>query len=84
MSEEKKNNTANTDEKEDMKIEWFGIDGLLCLSFVLESCFIGYGMTHDVDIILGRIVPYSAMAITLAIFLKYISQVFIFSRKVKK
>ena len=78
MSENK--NTSN----DDLKISWFGIDGFLCLCFVLESIFIGYCMIHDVDIVLGKVLPYSATIITLWIFLKYISQVISFSKGTRK
>ncbi len=41
-------------------------------------------MMHDVDIVLGRLLPYSAMLVTLWIFLKYAGQVFAFSRAAGK
>ncbi len=65
---------------DDLTISWFGLDGALCACFVLESCFIGYCMIHDVDIVLGRLLPYSAMAITAWVFCKYIGQVIHFAR----
>lgn len=77
-------NNTNNKKENDLKISWFGIDGFLCLCFVLESIFIGYCMIHDVDIVLGRLLPYSATLITLWIFLKYIGQVIAFSKSTKQ
>ena len=38
-------------------------------------------MIHDVDWVLGRLLPYSAMLVTAWVFFKYIGQVLYFSRK---
>lgn len=67
-------------DKDDLTIKWFGLDGLLCLCFIAESVFIGWCMINNVDVVLGRILPYSAMVVTLWIFSKYISQVLAFSK----
>lgn len=75
---------ANNGKNNELKISWMGIDGALCLCFALEAVFIGYCMIHDVDIVLGRLLPYSAMIVTLWIFLKYVGQVFAFSRAARK
>ena len=75
------NKNVNND---DLKISWLGIDGLLCVCFVLESIFIGYCMIHNVDFVLGKVLPYAATLITLWIFLKYISQVIAFSKGTRK
>ena len=56
---------ANNEKNNELKISWIGIDGALCLCFALEAVFIGYCMMHDVDIVLGRLLPYSAMLVTL-------------------
>ncbi|MDY2985318.1 hypothetical protein [Synergistes jonesii] len=77
-------NKTERDLKEDLRIEWAGIDGALCLCFIAESIFIGWCMIHDVDIVLGRLLPYGAMLVTLWIFLKYVGQVFAFSKLSKK
>ena len=77
MSENK--NTNN----DDLKIAWFGVDGLLCLCFVLESIFFGYCMINNVDFVIGKVLPYSASIITLWIFLKYIVQVVSFSKSTR-
>jgi len=71
-------------EKEDMRIEWFGIDGALCLCFVLESIILGFCMINNVDFVIGKILPYGATLVTFWIFLKYITQVLSFSRDVRK
>ena len=72
------------DQKDDQKIEWFGIDGALCLTFVIEAIIIGYCMIHDVDLVIGKIVPYGVTLVTFLIFMKYVTQVLSFSRGVKK
>ncbi len=77
-------NNKNARNLDDLKIYWFGIDGLLCLCFVVEAIFIGYSMMHDVDWVLGRLLPYSAMIITALVFFKYIGQVIYFAVKTKK
>lgn len=71
-------------EKEDMRIEWFGLDGALCLCFVFESVFFGYCMIHNVDFVIGKVLPYGAALVTLWIFLKYITQVLSFSHGARK
>ena len=57
---------------------------MLCLLFIFEAVFIGWSMIHDVDIVLGRLLPYSAMLVTAWVFLKYIFQVISFSRGTRK
>ena len=76
--------SSETKNMDDLKVYWFGIDGLLCLCFVLEAIFIGYSMMHNVDWVLGRLLPYSAMLVTALVFFKYIGQVIYFSRKNKR
>jgi hypothetical protein len=62
------------------RIEWFGIDGLLCAIYVIEACFIGYCIIHNADFVVGRFVPYSVSLVTTLIFLKYLYEVFSFAR----
>jgi hypothetical protein len=61
------------------KIEWWGLDGFICAFYVIEAIFIGYCFTHDVDIVIGKIIPYFVSIVTTLIFLKYIFQVLSFS-----
>lgn len=75
------NKKINQKDLEDLRVSWIGLDGLLCLCFVFEAIFIGYSMIHDVDWVLGRLLPYSAMLVTAWVFFKYIGQVLYFSRK---
>ena len=77
-------NINSTEDKSDLKISWIGIDGLLCICFVVESVVIGYSMINDVDIVLCRLIPYAAMLVNTLIFLKYIVQVISFSIKAGK
>ena len=78
------NNETKNETNDGLKISWFGIDGMLCLLFIFEAVFICWSMIHDVDIVLGRLLPYSAMLVTAWVFLKYIFQVISFSRGTRK
>jgi hypothetical protein len=73
-------NETNAANNAEDRIEWFGIDGLLCALYVIEACFIGYCIIHNVDAVVGRFVPYSVSAVTALVFLKYLYEVFTFSR----
>ncbi|MDR3353509.1 MAG: hypothetical protein LBO21_00565 [Synergistaceae bacterium] len=77
------NETKAANNAED-RIEWFGIDGLLCAIYVIEAFFIGYCIIHNVDIVVGRIVPYAVSLVTALVFLKYLREVFSFSRSKEK
>ncbi|MDR2945822.1 MAG: hypothetical protein LBV79_03645 [Candidatus Adiutrix sp.] len=70
--------------KQDLKVEWFGVDGALVLLYVLLACFYGYGMLNRVDVIIGYFAPGVAILITSAVFLKYCTEVFPFATKKKK
>ncbi|UQZ90245.1 hypothetical protein C4J81_13965 [Deltaproteobacteria bacterium Smac51] len=70
--------------KEEIKVEWFGVDGALILLYVALACFYGYGMLNRVDFIIGYFAPGVAITITSAVFLKYCTEVFAFATKRKK
>ena len=70
--------------KEDIKVEWIGVDGALVLLYILLACFYGYGMINRVDVIIGYIAPGVAITITTGVFLKYCTEVFAFATKKKK
>lgn len=65
------------------KVEWLGIDGALCLIFALVAIGIGYCLIHNVDIVIGTIVPWGVTLVTGAIFVKYLSEVLFFARGTK-
>ena len=71
-------------EIDENKIEWLGLDGLLVMLFPIMSFIIGYCLINNVDIIIGKIIPYIVTGSTTLIFLKYITQVIHFSKKVKE
>ena len=73
-------NETNAARNDEDRIEWFGIDGLLCLIYVIEACFIGYCMINNVDIVVGHLVPYLVSLVTALVFLKYLYEVFTFSQ----
>lgn len=78
------NNEMKNEINDDLRISWFGMDGMFCLAYIVEAVLIGWSMIHDVDIVLGRLLPYSAMLVTAWVFLKYIFQVISFSRGTRK
>lgn len=74
MQETKKDN-----EKDELKVEWLGIDGALVLLFIVLACVYGYGMLHSIDFIIGIMAPGIAIIITVGVFLKYCTEVFSFA-----
>ncbi|GHT00823.1 hypothetical protein AGMMS50276_27600 [Synergistales bacterium] len=74
MSEEVK-----TAKREDDKIEWFGMDGFLCAFYVIEAIVMGYCFINNVDVVIGKVVPYLVTIVTTLIFLKYLFEVFSFA-----
>lgn len=79
---EKKEETYRR-QHEDLKIHWFGIDGLLCLIYIAEAVVFGWAMVNNNDFIIGKFVPYTVAVVTTAVFLKYITQVLGFAVKNK-
>ncbi|MDR3254655.1 MAG: hypothetical protein LBT31_03735 [Synergistaceae bacterium] len=66
------------------KIEWMGIDGFLCFLFVFLSAFIGYCLINNVDVVIGKVIPYGIALATTAIFIKYLTEVIGFSKGTMK
>ncbi len=75
------NKQTESSKKEELKIDWFGLDGLLCLIYLAEALLFAYAMINNNDFIVGKLVPYSVAAVTTAVFVKYLYQVFSFARK---
>lgn len=78
------NNEKNQDferKNDETKVEWFGIDGLLCLVYLIEAVVFAWAMINNNDFIIGVLVPYGVAAVTTVVFVKYLYQVFSFSRK---
>lgn len=61
------------------KIEWFGVDGALVLLYIVLACIYGYGIINSIDFIIGIMAPGIAICITVAVFLKYCTEVFSFA-----
>ena len=77
MDNEKKNVPEEKPQYE--KVEWFGVDGALVLLFIVLACIYGYGMLNGVDFIIGIMAPGVAIVFTVAIFLKYCTEVVSFA-----
>lgn len=75
---------ANKQTQEDLAVEWFGIDGLLVLLFIVLSYVYGYGMVNKVDFIIGMMAPGVAILITTSVFIRYCTEVFSFASGKKK
>ena len=74
MQEPKKEN-----EKDELKVEWLGVDGALVLLFIVLACIYGYGMLNSIDFIIGIMAPGIAITITVGVFLYYCTEVFSFA-----
>lgn len=66
------------------KVEWFGLDGLLCLLYAVLSGVYTFGILNRVDFIIGIMAPATAVIITVSVFLRYCFEVGSFAKKVKK
>lgn len=69
--------------KREVRVEWFGFDGAACLVYALLALLIGYGMINRVDWIIGGFVPAFCSIATTGIFVRYLFEVFVFTRKKK-
>lgn len=70
----------NKKEKNELKVEWIGIDGALVLLYIVLAIVYGYGIINRIDFIVGIIAPGIAISITTGAFIKYCTEVFAFSR----
>ena len=62
------------------KVEWFGIDGALCLLYCALACIYSVGILNRIDAIIGVFCPLVAAGMTTAIFLRYLFEVFSFGK----
>lgn len=80
MKEQKeKVSELSQEQKAELKVEWLGIDGALVLLYIILACIYGYGMLNNVDFIVGIMAPGIAICITLAVFIKYCTEVLFFA-----
>lgn len=67
--------------QEQLKVEWFGMDGALVLLYIVLSIIYGYGILNKINWIIGLMAPLVAAGITLFCFIKYMTEVFHFARE---
>ncbi|MCI8303974.1 MAG: sodium:solute symporter family protein [Lawsonibacter sp.] len=66
--------------KREIRVEWFGIDGALCLVYAVLACFYSFGIINRIDWIVGWAAPVVAGGTTTVIFLRYLYEVFTFGK----
>ncbi len=67
--------------KEELRVEWIGADGGLVLLYCVLAVIYTVGIVCRIDVIVGLMAPLIALGITTAIFLRYCSEVFHFTKK---
>lgn len=72
---------ADVEIKKMVKVEWFGVDGLLCLLYAVLAITITYGIINRIDWPVGILAPVAACVMTTGIFLRYLTEVFTFGKK---
>ena len=66
--------------KKEIRVEWFGIDGALCLVYAVLACFYSFGIINRIDWVIGWAAPIVAGGTTTVIFLRYLYEVFTFGK----
>lgn len=61
--------------KAETKVEWLGVDGALCLLYVVLAALYSWGIINRVDWVIGYFAPAMAAGITIIIFVRYIYEV---------
>ena len=72
------------EEPEVERVQWFGMDGLLCLLYAVLGCIYSYGIINRIDWIVGIMAPGTAVLITVSVFLRYCFEVGSFTKKANK
>ena len=75
---------AEAEIKKMVKVEWFGVDGALCLLYAVLAIIIGWGLVTRTDWPVGIMAPAVAALMTTGIFLRYLTEVFTFSKNAGK
>jgi SSS family solute:Na+ symporter len=70
--------------KKEVKVEWLGVDGALCLLYAFLACFYSWGIINRIDWVIGVFCPLFAGGVTTAIFLRYLFEVFTFGKNAGK
>ena len=63
---------------EQTKVEWFGVDGALCLLYAVLAIIYAWGIMNRVDWVIGYMAPAVAAGMTIIIFCRYLYEVFKF------
>lgn len=71
---------AEAEIKKMVKVEWFGVDGALCLLYAALSIVISWGIITRTDWPVGIMAPAVAALMTTGIFIRYLTEVFSFSK----
>jgi len=74
----------NKKEKDELKVEWLGIDGALVLLYIVLAAIYSYGIINRIDFIVGIMAPFIAISITSGAFIKYCTEVASFSKGKKR
>ncbi|QTX32040.1 hypothetical protein KAR29_12105 [Aminithiophilus ramosus] len=64
--------------RQDLEIEWLGLDGFLIALYLAIVGLIFYALKTENDFIVGTLIPYSVMAAVTVIFLTYVRHVLAF------
>ena len=75
---------AEAEIKKMVKVEWFGIDGALCLLYACLSIVISWGIITRTDWPVGIFAPAVAALMTTGIFIRYLTEVFTFGKHAGK
>lgn len=73
--------SQNKPKIEEIKVEWFGVDGLLILLYAILAAIYAIGILNRVDWVIGIMAPAAASIMTTLIFLRYLFEVFTFGKK---
>ena len=66
------------------KVQWLGMDGLLCLLYAILGIIYSWGIITRVDFVVGIMAPATAVIITISVFLRYCFEVGSFMKKSNK
>ncbi len=84
MDEKKIIDQNKTEEPEVEKVQWLGMDGLLCLLYAVLGIIYSWGIINRVDFVVGIMAPVTAIIITVSVFLRYCFEVGSFMKKSNK
>ena len=65
--------------KDELKVEWIGVDGALVLLYIVLSILYGYSIINRVDFVIGIVAPGISIIMTIIVFIRYCMELFSFS-----